>query len=264
MKNLSISLFCSLLLFTACTVPNKVTTENKTSTITNSLVGTQWKLIELNGKPIASKINGKEPFLKLQEADNQYMASAGCNGIGGQFTLSENGKIKFSQGISTMMACENMEIETQLKSILIATDNYTINGKTLSLNKGRMAPLARFQAVEVSTANNELNGTWEVDYVSGSRIAFDGLYPNKKPIITFNTADNKLTGNSSCNNFNTTFKIDGNLIKFNNPTATEMACSGEGEAVFFKALKTVNKYDVNENTLNLIMGDIAIMRLQKK
>lgn len=264
MKNLSISFFCSFLLFTACTVSNKTTTENKTSMITNSLVDTQWKLIELNGKPVDDKINGKEPFLRLQQADKRYMASAGCNGIGGQFTLLENGRIKFSQGMSTMMACENMETETQLANVLIAADNYTINGRTLSLNKRRMAPLARFQAIEASTANNELNGTWEVDYVSGSRIAFDGLYPNKKPIITFNTADNKLTGNSSCNNFNTTFKIDGNFIKFNSPMATKMACPGEGETVFFNTLKTVNKYDVNGNTLNLIMGDIAVMRLQKK
>ena len=254
-------IFSIVCLITACDTAKKVASNDANST---PLTGTKWRLIELDGKPVAEKINGKEPFLELQEVDKRYAASGGCNGIGGQFTFSKNGRIQFSQGMSTMMACENMEVETQLKNALIATDNYTINGNTLSLNKARMAPLARFQAVNPSVADNELNGTWEVDYISGTRIAFDGLYPGKRPVITFNLTDNKATGNSSCNNFNTTFTIDGSNITFNDPMSTKMACPGEGEAVFFKTLKTVTKYSISGNTLNLIMGDIAVMRLQKK
>lgn len=248
-------------LITACGTTGNVTAVNVNS---NSITGIKWKLTELNGKPVADKVNGKEPFLELQETDKRYTASAGCNGIGGQFTLSENGRIKFLQGVSTMMACENMEVETQLKNALIAADNYSINGTILSLNKGRMAPLARFHKVEASVVNNELEGTWEVDDVSGAKIDFDELYPNKKPIITFNFSDHKLTGNSSCNNFNTTFVINGNNIKFNDPMATKMACPGEGEPFFFNTLKTVTRYSISGNTLNLITGDIAVMRLQKK
>ncbi len=251
----------SVCLIIACGTTRNVTAISIDS---HSIIGIKWKLTELNGKPVADKVNGKEPFLELQETDKRYSASGGCNGIGGQFTLSGNGKIKFSQGMSTMMACENMEVENQLKAALIAADNYTINENNLSLNKGKMTPLARFQKVDASVTINELNGTWEVDYVSGTRIAFDGLYPNKKPTITFNLPDKKVTGNSSCNTFNTIFTIDGSNIKFNDPASTRMACSGDGEAVFFKTLKTVNKYSVSGNTLNLIMSDIAVMRLQRK
>ena len=262
MKRSTIFAFCILLFMSACK-----TTKHTAATIGDAsyaLTSTKWKLIELNGKPVADKINGKEPFLEFLEAGRRYSASGGCNGLGGEFAQQGNGKIKFSQGMSTMMACENMEVETQLKQALIAADNYSINGDTLSLNKARMAPLARFKAIEPAVTNSNLNGTWELDYISGPGIAFDGLYPNKKPIISFNLTDNKLTGNSSCNNFNTTFIIDGNNIRFNEPAATRMACAGDGEAVFFKTLATVNKYSVNGNTLNLIMGDIAVMRFQKK
>ncbi|MBL7733841.1 MAG: META domain-containing protein [Chitinophagaceae bacterium] len=255
------SIFSIACLITACDATKKAPSNDVNS---NPLAGVKWRLTELYGKPVAEKINGKVPFLELQEVDKRYAASGGCNGIGGQFTLSKNGRIKFSQGMSTMMACENMEVETRLRDALIATDNYTINGNTLSLNKARMAPLARFQAVDPPVADNDLNGAWEVDYVSGIRIAFDGLYPDKKPVITFNIADNKASGNSSCNNFSATFTIDGSNIAFNDPMATKMACPGEGEAVFFKTLKTVTRYSVEGNTLNLIMGDIAVMRLQRK
>jgi heat shock protein HslJ len=228
------------------------------------ITGKKWKLTELYSKPVAGAINGKEPFILLQDTGNRYTASAGCNGLGGTFTLSGSGRIKFSQGMSTMMACENMEIETGLKKVLDQTDNYTVNGNTLLFNKARMAPLARFQMVDESTAQQELNGTWELDYISGPKIAFEGLYPGKKPFITFNLADNKVTGNSSCNNFNAAFTIDGSNIRFNDPASTRMACPGAGEATFFKTLKTVTKYSISGNTLNLMMGDIAVMRFQKK
>ncbi|MNV96172.1 META domain protein [compost metagenome] len=62
--------------------------------------------------------------------------------------MQDNGRIKFSQGMSTMMACENMEIEHGLNKALITADNYTISGDNLSLNKARMAPLARFKAIK--------------------------------------------------------------------------------------------------------------------
>ncbi|MCH5597363.1 META domain-containing protein [Niabella ginsengisoli] len=232
---------------------------------TTSLTGKKWKLIEIGGQPVADKINNKEPFIEFNSGEeNRYTASGGCNGLGGTYTSSDNGKIKFEQGMSTMMACEDMSIENQLKNVFGTADNYTIANNILSLNKAKMAPLARFQAVTTVNEGALLNGSWEVDYISGPRIAFNGLYPNKKPTITFNLPDTIATGNSSCNNFRVSFKLDGGNIKFGMPMSTKMACEGQGESTFFKTLQTINKFSISENTLTLIMGDIAVMRLQKK
>lgn len=267
MKSLSpIVLIGTYMLLSACNSTKKAATHTDQTTMdTDSITGKKWKLTELYSKPVAGTINGKEPFILLQDTGNRrYSASAGCNGLGGTFILSGNGRIKFSQGMSTMMACENMEVENGLKKVLDQTDNYTVNGGTLSFNKARMAPLARFQVVKESTAERELNGTWELDYISGAKIAFEGLYPGKKPVITFNLPDSKATGNSSCNSFNIAFTIDDNNINFNDPVSTRMACPGAGEATFFNTLKTATKYSISGNTLNLIMGDIAVMRFQKK
>lgn len=135
--------------FAACNATKKTSSADASEATTEaqSITDRKWKLIELGGKPVADKINGREPFLRLGATDNHYSASGGCNGLGGAFTLENNGKVKFSQGVSTMMACENMEIEHGLNEALIGTDNYTLNGDTLSLNKRRMAPLARFVEV---------------------------------------------------------------------------------------------------------------------
>ena len=49
-------------------------------------------------------------------------------------------------------------------------------------------------------------------------------------------------------------------------TMTKMFCPGDGESSFMDGLKKVNSYSVSDEgkTLNLIMGDIAIMRFHKK
>lgn len=119
--------------------------------------------------------------------------------------------------------------------------------------------------VEASSDLSKLGGSWELNYISGPRIAFNGLYPGKKPIMVFDLADKKVSGNSSCNSFSGKLSADDTSINFNQPMAvTKMACPGEGEAIFFETLKKVNKYSVKGDTiLNFMMGDIAIMRFRK-
>ena len=112
---------------------------------------------------------------------------------------------------------------------------------------------------------SQLDGTWVLNYISGPRIAFEGLYPNKKPQLVFTSADKRLSGNTGCNSFSGPLVVDGYKISFDQPLAlTKMFCPGEGETVFLETLKKINTYSVSGNTLNLIMGDIAMMRFSKK
>lgn len=130
------------------TTTGNSTTPTETVAADTTITDRRWKLIELNGKPVAATINGKEPFLMFQKSDNRYTGTGGCNGIGGTFTLAGMGRIKFTQGMSTMMACEEMEVENGLNKVLVTVDNFSLGKDTLSLNKARMAPLARFAAVK--------------------------------------------------------------------------------------------------------------------
>jgi heat shock protein HslJ len=56
-------------------------------------------------------------------------------------------RIRFSQMISTMMACPEMEVERQLAEVLGTADSYILQGDKLQLIRARMAPLAKFEAV---------------------------------------------------------------------------------------------------------------------
>jgi heat shock protein HslJ len=113
-----------------------------------TLEETYWKLTELMGKPIGpTPADKKEVHIKLTKEGNKLEGFGGCNGFGGVYELKEGDRIKFSNIIGTMIACDVLETENQLLEILRTADNYNLKGKQLVLNKARMAPLARFEAV---------------------------------------------------------------------------------------------------------------------
>ncbi|MDX8567109.1 META domain-containing protein [Elizabethkingia sp. HX XZB] len=140
-----------LLVANSCTTVTKSDSSSAQTTTENTIIGKKWKLVELFGKPVADQVNGKEAILKLSQQDKNYVyqASGGCNGIRGTFTTSAASVIHFSPGASTRMACPDMSVETGINKVLETVDNYSVNkeGNILSLNKARMAPLAKFQAV---------------------------------------------------------------------------------------------------------------------
>ncbi|WP_413997840.1 META domain-containing protein [Flavobacterium sp. W1B] len=121
-----------------------------------------------------------------------------------------------------------------------------------------------------STVKNvaSLEGTWELNYITGPRIAFEGLYPDKKPSIVFDLKENRVSGNNSCNNFMGPLNVKDNKINFKDAKMgmTMMACQGSGDSVFMSTLDKVQTYSISEDgkTLSFIMGDIAMMRFTKK
>jgi heat shock protein HslJ len=131
--------------------------------------------------------------------------------------------------------------------------------------------LAFVSCKSLKTTTNKttsLEGTWELNYITGPRIAFEGLYPNKRPSITFDLKENSVSGNNSCNRYSGKLSADGNKISFKeHPIAvTKMFCPGEGENIYMSALQKIDSYSISEDgkTLNFIMDDIVIMRFEKK
>lgn len=117
----------------------------------------------------------------------------------------------------------------------------------------------------VADASKDLNGTWELTFISGPRIAFEGLYPEKKPQMTFNLPDSTVTGNTSCNNFRSTANIKGSSISFGQAASTKMFCEGSGEPTFLKMLQEIDSYSTPDaKTLELSGNKTVLMRFTKK
>lgn len=126
--------------------------------------------------------------------------------------------------------------------------------------------------VQSTTADNSkallLDGTWEVDYMMTKGTPFAELFTKGKPTLNFNSLQNNVSGTAGCNNYSGTVTVEANKIKFGeNMAVTKKMCAEgmEGERLFLETLPKINSYSISEGkTLNLIMGDMAIMRAQRK
>ena len=117
----------------------------------------------------------------------------------------------------------------------------------------------------MGTDNKIKNTDWELEYINGPRIAFQGLFPEEKPMLSFQAVEGKVNGSTGCNGYNTEYTRVGNLISFKVPAAMTMRyCEGGGEQFFMNAMKDINKYQISaEGKLELMKNDIVMLRFKK-
>ncbi len=236
------------------------------SNTSNMLHQYKWYLSDLNGKPYTFAgrgDGGSNDYTWLQFSEGKpakVSGNTGCNRMMGTADITNTTAIKFSPLATTKMACPG-NTETTLLDALATVDNYSIADTQLLLNSGTTL-VAKLNGVSMET--DKLGGTWELNYISGPRIVFEGLYPDKKPFISFNFSAQELMGNTTCNGFSAKYTMNGNNINFADALKTMMFCEGGGEETFLNMLKKVNKYSLSDNTLTFLIDDVAVMRFTKK
>lgn len=150
----------TIILFTSisCNSSKKIASEKeipKTETTTkmddSNIVEKYWKLKILEGKNITMAAEQeREIFFTLKTENNRVTGFTGCNAISGEFTLEKGNRIRFSNMATTMKMCPDVTVnESSVLEVFNLADNYTINDNKLSLNIGRRAPLAVFEAVYI-------------------------------------------------------------------------------------------------------------------
>ncbi|CAN7386281.1 YbaY family lipoprotein [Bosea sp. LjRoot90] len=97
-----------------------------------------WRVESLRGKQLPADVRAT---LKI-ESDGRVSAHSGCNGMGGQATISDR-QIRFGPLVGTMMACPEprMQIERHFREALEATRSWRIERGALTLLSGRGARL---------------------------------------------------------------------------------------------------------------------------
>lgn len=257
----SVLALSTVFILNSCQSAKPVATNTSNSDL---LYNYKWYVSDLEGKPyLYSGKNNEETYLSFSKKDVIKVSGfTGCNRLMGTAELNDKNALKFSPLATTKMACPGSDnMESVFLTALSKVTNYTVINDQLQLKNGDSV-LAVFNGV--SPEMEKLSRTWELDYISGPRIAFDGLYPDKKPFVSFNFSAKQLMGNSSCNGFSAKYVIDGNKIGFKDYLKTMMFCEGGGEETFLNMLKKVNKFSVNENTLTFLIDDVAVMRFKKK
>ncbi|NJC26776.1 META domain-containing protein [Neolewinella antarctica] len=239
------------------------------------LVGSTWSIDRIFGKDITAPDGRTKPYLTFT-ADGKVQGHTGCNPINGNYTLENGLRITFSDMASGMAFCGDVPYEAEFLEILNTADNYTLNNGSLSLNKGRMAPMAILSnTADDATGNQQADfdtdgdrkmlaeHTWTIDKIYGKDIkAMDG---RQKAFLKF-TTDGKVSGNTGCNPITGTYTLEEGLrIKFND-MATGLAFCGDVpyEGDFKDVLNNTDNYTINKGTLSLNKARMAPMAVLKK
>ncbi|WP_214000583.1 META domain-containing protein [Arsukibacterium sp.] len=102
----------------------------------------RWQLTELLQKSVDADNN---VYLQFDQA-GRVSGFTGCNSLTGGYQL-QGPRLSFTPLATTRKACLQDNLEPQLLDVLSKVDNISVAGDELSLNRARMAPLARFSRV---------------------------------------------------------------------------------------------------------------------
>lgn len=107
----------------------------------NPYLQRQWMLVSLDGFSKDQLIAHKAEINltgKMEKGKIQGSAFMGCNQMSFTSEFKSGGKMKVSQGVSTMKACENMNLESSFQKKFETMTKYSVEGHflTLSDNQG--------------------------------------------------------------------------------------------------------------------------------
>lgn len=110
----------------------------------STLLDIEWRLVTLNRMPAGLGAGGRFATLQLSSEDMHVTGFAGCNQMGGRYTMDGN-NLRFIQIYSTKMACaDGLDLEQQYLAALDATREFRLEGNRLQLI-GVSGVLAEFE-----------------------------------------------------------------------------------------------------------------------
>ncbi len=116
--------------------------ENSRAAIT-TFIDEKWTITSINDKPVNAK-GVKKDYYVLFHKDRKLNAFAGCNKIGGDYSIKGD-QVKISNIVATEMACAEMELEQLLLKALAEADNIIQNNQYMYLRK-KGEVLIKFEA----------------------------------------------------------------------------------------------------------------------
>lgn len=221
----------------------------------------KWDLVTLNGENVNQEIH-KPVYIQFSDSANRVFGGGPCNRFFAAYTKTGE-TLKLSGIGSTKMACidENAaKLEQEFFKVLESVDAYKVVGITLQLASAGKT-IATFK--KHKSIPDELAGKWELFYITGPRITLEGLYPDRKPTLTFTSGETELSGFTSCNGMSAKFVGKKGSPLFKPGIMTMMACPGNGEQTFLKAFNKVDDYEVQGDTLIFYYRNIPFMKFKK-
>ena len=221
---------------------------------------TKMVLTRLNGKTIS---NGKV-YVTINSETGMIGGKSGCNNFSAKYTkLSSKNKFKIDSPVGTLMACneEDMKLEQDFTNA-IKDKKFKITKKN---NKVQFKNSKNKTVLEFTIPTQ--NDIWTyIGKNDWKLIMLENVGQDYgKASIKFDTAANKVSGNTGCNNFFGTYTVSGtDHIQFGGMGSTRMACLDEEVSkTEQKMLSFLNnkdlRFDVADQALNFYLNDKLVM-----
>ena len=189
----------------------------------------------------------------------QISASAGCNSMGGGYTLTGD-RLTTAGMFMTEMACaEPLMKQDQWLATFIADVKVTQDGNTLTLDDGKGTTLTLLDK-EVATPDQPIEGTlWVLDGI----VTGDSVSSVPQGVTaSIRIVDGNLELNAGCNKGGGPVTVAADALTFGPLVLTKMACEGPGAAVegaMTAVLKGTVPYSIDADSLTLDAGANGLM-----
>lgn len=216
---------------------------------------TTWELINLfdTNKNTQLEIPTQSKITLLMN-DSRVSGNSGCNNYMGSYVLKGN-EISFSQMGSTMMFCgeEIGEIEGVYLNNLELAKTFNSDEDKLIFYDEKNQEILNYSKSKTATLEGQ---NWEATMVNNGKEAVVSVPEDIK--VTAKFENGTVSGNSGCNNYNGSYELDGNNIKFGEIASTMMYCEGpasEVESNYLIALQNTDNYVFENGRLVLKQGE---------
>ena len=248
----------SSLKYSLVEIVSKTAVEPATSE-TSSLDGNAWQLesYAVDGAQVDATEGGVYTFT-AKEGENpaQMDAHTGCNNISATYT-DEGDTFKFGMGISTAKACGDAmdEQEQAIQAGLESSASYHIEGDSLQMMDADGNVTLQFSALEAVSLTDTL---WQATGINNGTGGVTSVLAETTVTAVF-AADNTLSGNASCNMYNTTYEAsDGEMSISPSIVTTRRACTEPittQEGQYLTALANATSYKIVGDKLELRDAD---------
>lgn len=232
----------------------------------------KWILKILSDTVVKSEDYSKGlPELEFDAEAGRFSGNAGCNRVLGSFK-SSYGSIKFTNPVTTLMMCPDMDREMNFIKALESTTEYVIDNNELKFSNPDKTLMIFYDAesgmnkaedmTEDANRIYRLNDIWVLETLDGVT-ADKNNFSKAIPQIEINLSEKKLSGTGGCNRIFGTIEVSGDKIKFGPVASTRMYCEGVNESGFVNGLQNADSWKIENNRLYLMKDDKEIMVLRK-
>lgn len=193
--------------------------QSRAQDVSKEQLADKWVLKTINNQPASELFTNKTPYIIFNFDIEQVSGNSGCNMFGGKFNYG-GGKFEAPNIESGSNVCPGSSDEAQLIKLLNKSSKLSImNGELIFTQDDK--PVLIFYRSKPLTAN-DLFGVWKLQTIKGDKVKADS--PLQTPTLEFKFADNRLSGNTSCNTYNASFSLSKNVLEVQPLVTTRMAC----------------------------------------